>query len=340
MMVLTKNWIKRSLLLGGSILLGLAWSGCGDGADSVATEATPSLTPVRFQMGWFAQPERGGFVEGVAGGHFEAAGLDVTLLNGGPQKSPGNLLAAGEAELGDFRVEEALALIEKGIPLVIVAAYMQHDAQAILVHADGPIHSFEDLAGRKVMMRMGSAFAGMLEHFAGVEFSMIPLTGGGVGFLADKEMARQCFITSEPFYMEREGVPVRTLSLADRGFDLMRVIAAPRAYAESHPEAVSGFLKGMMRGWEAYLEADSVEAAHALMLEMNPQLDPEGMVYSRRVLREAQLISGKEPIPGVGYLDLERLQRIIDQLTEMGFLDGTISAEDAATTVYWDAAVQ
>jgi NitT/TauT family transport system substrate-binding protein len=53
---------------------------------SAALLATPvaaqDLTPLTFHLNWLPQGEHCGFFEASAGGLYEAAGLDVTILGG------------------------------------------------------------------------------------------------------------------------------------------------------------------------------------------------------------------------------------------------------------------
>ena len=49
----------------------------------IAAHAAP-LTKIRFVTDWKAQAEHGGFYEALAEGLYKKAGLDVTILEGGP----------------------------------------------------------------------------------------------------------------------------------------------------------------------------------------------------------------------------------------------------------------
>ncbi|TIM03821.1 MAG: ABC transporter substrate-binding protein, partial [Mesorhizobium sp.] len=47
---------------------------------------------VTFGTNWLAQPEHGGYYQSVADGTYAACGLDVTIMQGGPQVSGRPLL--------------------------------------------------------------------------------------------------------------------------------------------------------------------------------------------------------------------------------------------------------
>ena len=71
---------------------------------------------------WFAQAEHGGMYQAVAKGLYKKHGLDVTIKMGGPQVNGIQLLLAGQADFimnYDFAILQG---VERGLPLVTVAA--------------------------------------------------------------------------------------------------------------------------------------------------------------------------------------------------------------------------
>src|SRR6202042_2546765 len=94
-----------------------------------------ALDKVTFGTNWLADPEAGGYYQAVADGTYEKYGLDVTVLQGGPQSNGGMLLLAGKIEffmggdmLGDF------LSVEQNIPTIAVAADFQKDPQIFMSH--------------------------------------------------------------------------------------------------------------------------------------------------------------------------------------------------------------
>src|SRR5450631_1224998 len=81
---------RLSIVLG--VLLGAA-------ALSSPAAAAP-LTKIRFVTDWKAQAEHGGFYEALAEGLYKKAGLDVTIIEGGPTVNVPQLLAGGAADFG------------------------------------------------------------------------------------------------------------------------------------------------------------------------------------------------------------------------------------------------
>ena len=61
--------------------------------------ASPKLTKVSIQLQWVPQAQFAGYFAALDLGYYKAAGLDVKLLNGGPQIVPGQVVAAGVQQL-------------------------------------------------------------------------------------------------------------------------------------------------------------------------------------------------------------------------------------------------
>ena len=78
------------------LILGLFLAGCNRQSDS--SVAAGELTPITVQLDWVAEPEHGGFYQAQADGLFEAAGLKVTLIQGGPNAFPTQKAAAGQVQ--------------------------------------------------------------------------------------------------------------------------------------------------------------------------------------------------------------------------------------------------
>src|SRR6202042_3211294 len=112
--------------------------------------AASGLTPVTLQTDWYPQPEHGGFYDALLRGYYKDEGLDVTILPGGPYVNSDQQVSVGAAQFEMGSSDHVLQVIGNGIPMVAVAATMQHDPKAIMVHQNSPVHNFQDLEGHAV----------------------------------------------------------------------------------------------------------------------------------------------------------------------------------------------
>ncbi|HSH09505.1 MAG TPA: ABC transporter substrate-binding protein, partial [Oceanipulchritudo sp.] len=169
--------------------------GCGG-----TKESDPALPRVVLQTDWFPQPEHGGFYQALAKGFYEEAGLDVVILPGGPNAMSTQKVLKGSAHFAMNRADTIYSLACREVPLLMVMATLQHDPQAILLHASNPIQRLEELDGHRVMAVPGLAWIKWLEAKYGIKLDIIPHDFGLERFLNDPGFIQQCLLTNEPFY--------------------------------------------------------------------------------------------------------------------------------------------
>lgn len=287
-----------------------------------------SLTPIVLQTDWFAQAEHGGFYAALLNGHYAAAGLAVEIRQGGPNAHTLQRVAVGEAQFSMHRSDDIIVQISQGMPLLITGVIMQRDPQALMFHAESGIADFRDLNGRAIMATPGLIYLEVLRRTFGLEFSVIPHNYGMEQFIADPNFVQQCFITNEPFFVERAGIKVKTLLIADSGFSPYQVWYTRKDFAARHPDLVRAFNAATIQGWQDYLFGDP-SAIHAEILRRNPRTNLELLEYSRAQIIERKLVTG--PHGGkdaIGTIDARRLQRQIEQLSEIGLLASPVGLSD------------
>jgi len=304
----------------------LAFTGCR----SKQASTGGGLTPVRLQLDWYPQPEHGGFFTAAINGYYKAEGLDVTLLPLPQYGSVAQLVSTGKADFGLGSSDQILEWDSNGLPLVAVAATMQHDPQAVMVHMNSPVHDFRGLEGRTVAAQTGATWLKyVISRYNLRNVRQIPSTLSIANFLSDPNYVQQIFITSEPFFAKQAGAEVRTFLISSSGYDPYRVQFTTRDFVAQHPDIVAKFVRASIRGWEEYLKNPG--PTNAYLLKLNPALNPAQEAYTAQALREGGFIAGNDPgQPQTGRMTAARWQTSHDQLKALGILHGPIDA----TTVY------
>ncbi len=292
--------------------------------------AHPPLIKITLQTDWYAQPEHGGFYQALAKGFYREVGLDVTIRQAGPGIAVGQSLASGRLEFSIGRGDEAIVQAARDIPVVVVAAQMEHDPLAIMVHQESPVRSFRDLQGRAVMTTPGANWIQYLQLTQHIHFSVIPLNFGMAQFMVDPHFIQQCFVTNEPYYVERNGGHARTLLLADSGFDPYRVIMGNADFVRTHPRLTRAFVQASLRGYRDYLEGDPAPG-NRLILAANVQMNEDLADYGIRAMKAYHLVEGDAAKgEAIGRLSRRRLQEQIDALQKIGALDRTVTPDEVA----------
>ncbi len=301
----------------------LSLSSCqGRRADSVN-----GLTPVRLQLDWYPQPEHGGFYAAQLLGYYQAEGLDVSLLPLPQYGSVAQLVATGKADFGLGSSDQILEWDSSGLPLMAVAATMQHDPQAIMVHNDSPIHDFKDLEGHTVAAQTGATWLKfVISRYNLHNVREVPSTKSIANFLADPGYVQQIFVTSEPYFAKQAGAEIRTLAISSAGYDPYRVSFTTRDLAEKNPQLVTKFVRASIRGWKAYL-ADPT-AVNAYLLKLNPALNPAQEAYSSQALRDGSFITGGDT-DQTGRMTAARWAQGEEQLKSLGILQNPVDPATA-----------
>jgi NitT/TauT family transport system substrate-binding protein len=152
--------------------LGLVLAACGPGpaaTPSPTVEGSPgesppmtaedcgpeafggSPIPLEFQLQWVTQAQFAGYFAAEDLGFYDEVGLDVSILEGGPDIAPQQVVAASDGpELGEAWVPKVLVAREEGADLVNIAQVFQRSGTLEVSWADTGIDSPEDWAGKRV----------------------------------------------------------------------------------------------------------------------------------------------------------------------------------------------
>ncbi len=278
---------------------------------------TNGLVPITLQTDWYPQPEMGGFYQAQQLGLYKAAGLEVTITPGGPTVVAQQQVATGAAQFGMDSSDHILVGVSHNLPLVAIAATMQQDPQAIMLHDASPVYSFADLEGHTMAVRPGSTwFEYLIKRYNLHNVREIPATYSVANFLQDPTYIQQCFITSEPFFAQKAGAKVRTLLIRDTGYQPYRVVFTSQSFLKDHPELVQKFVSASVQGWASYLQDPT--AVDAELAKLNPAMSPEQTSFSVATLKSGHFIDGPgTPDSHLGHFTAERWTTTYQQLVDL-----------------------
>ena len=317
-------------------VIALLASGCArkDSARPGPVLSKEAERKVILQTDWFPQGEHGGYYQALAKGYYLEEGLDVEIWPGGPGAGIKLKVARGDAHFGMDRSDNVILAAANGLPFVMVAATMQHDAQGLMVHAESPVKTFQDLDGRVVIGNVGMAWFPYLEKRFGIKIERRQNTYGLGEFLANPETIQQCLITNEPFFAEKNGRKVRTLTLSSAGYDCYQSVFTRRDFIRTSPELVRAFVHASIRGWRDYLDGDP-GPANAIILQRNREMTPELLKFSRDEMIRHKFVRG-DPAKGedIGQISLERLAHEMNELVSLKILPAPIEITSVATTEF------
>jgi len=306
-------------------------------AEAQADSAAPGPFRITLQLDWVAEPEHGGFYQALAKGYFRDAGLDVDIVQGGPNDFVMQKVATGRADIGQNDSTNTLLAIAQGLPVIQVGAVFQNDPSVLMLHADNPVRRFEDLDGKTIMARPEWAFLPYLRNKYHIDFKIIPQAFSVANFIADPGLIQQGYYTAEPFYIVKGGGKYpRFLFPWDAGFDAYTNLVANRSWAERNPDKLRAFMAAYIRGWKDYLGGDPAPA-HAIMKRLNPNLSDEFLAFCRMTIVDERLATGRHSGDDsqTGRISRDRFALQIRQLEDLGILPkGRLTVDQVMTTAY------
>jgi NitT/TauT family transport system substrate-binding protein len=294
---------------------------------------------VTFATNWKAQAAHGGFYQAVADGTYKKFGLDVTLLQGGPQVNNRPLLPAGRIDfLMTGNLLHSFDNVKNGVPTVVVAAMFQKDPQALIAHPGQGYESFEKLktAPLALIAKDGQfSWWQWLKVTHGFKDEVLKPYNYNLGpFLANPKAIQQGYSVAEPIYVENQGKfkPVVHL-LADHGFSTYStVIEARTDTVKDKPQLVQRFVDASILGWVNYLYGDR-KAANAMMIKDNPEMTEAEIEASVALMKQQGIVDSGEALRnGVGAMSTERIQDFYAQMVKAGlYKAGEVDLSKVAT---------
>lgn len=294
---------------------------------------------VTFATNWKAQAAHGGFYQALVDGTYRKHGLDVTLLQGGPQVNNRPLLPAGRIDfLMTGNLLHSFDNVKNGVPTVVVAAMFQKDPQALIAHPGQGYESFAALKSAPVALVAKDAqfsWWQWLKATHGFRDEQLKPYNYNLGpFLANRKAIQQGYSVAEPIYVEKQGgfKPVVHL-LADHGFSTYSTVIEARADTVSQrPDLVQRFVDASILGWVNYLYGDR-KAANAAMRRDNPEMTEEELEASVALMKQQGIVdSGDSLAQGIGTMNEARVKDFHDQMVKAGlYKPGEVDLSRVAT---------
>ncbi|MEL7116316.1 MAG: ABC transporter substrate-binding protein [Pseudomonadota bacterium] len=302
-----------------------------------------------LQLKWVTQAQFAGYYVALEKGFYSDEDLDVTILPGGPDIAPTQVLAGGGADVTVEWMPAALAARERGLPMVNIAQPFKSSGMMLTCRADTGITDPSGFPGNK----LGVWFFGNEYPFLSWMSQLgIPTEGGddGVevlkqGFNVDPILNGEAACISTMTYNEYWQVidagltpdDLVTFKYEDQGVATLEdglYVLEEKLGDPAEVDKLTRFVKASMMGWK-YAEANPDEAAE-IVLEYD-ETGAQTEEHQKRMMGEiAKLTAGSN-----GALDPADFQRTVDTLLAGGS-DPVITADpgaDAWTHAITDAAL-
>ena len=310
---------RRTLIGAGVVGLGAGALGLGLRANEQSTTNTREAT---LQLSWLHSAQFAGSYIALDRGWWSESGLDVTLLQGGPNAPVEPPVVSGTALVGISAADYTAAAVAEGAPFKILGVAMQKNPFVVASLPENPVNVPTDLEGKRIGMALANTpVLEALCSLNGVDINaieIIPTQYAAQPLLADEVDCLLCWETDLPVAMAIEGIESVTMLMADYGYAVhsQTYIATDESIATRRDDLVA-LMSGEVRGWEQY-RADT-DAAAALTLELFPDAGLDLPTQQLQAARQVPLLfSDLTDANGFGWWTDETVEANIETLALLG----------------------
>lgn len=260
---------------------------------------------VRLQLQWVTQAQFAGYYVALDKGYYEAEDLDVSILPGGPDIAPPQVLAGGGADAMLNWMPSALAARERGLPVVNIAQPFKSSGLMLTCWKDTGITSPADFKGKTIGVWF---FGNEYPFLSWMSQEGISTDGGpdGVtvlrqGFNVDPLLQRQADCISTMTYNEYGQVldagvsedELVTFKYENQGVATLEdgiYVLEDNLNDPAFADKMVRFVRASMKGWK-YAEANPGEAAEIVL--DNDETGAQTKAHQVRMMGEiAKLTAG------------------------------------------------
>ncbi len=288
--------------------------------------AAQAADDVTLQLKWVTQAQFAGYYVAAEKGFYEEEGLNVTILPGGPDVAPTQVIAGGGADVVVDWMPSALAAREKGLGLVNIAQPFKSSGMMLTCLKESGVASPADFADKTLGVWFGGNEYPFLNWMNKLGLKTDGSAGGVTvlkqGFNVDPLLQKQAACVSTMTYNEYwqvidAGVKPEDLvvfkyedegvATLEDGLYVMQDKLADPAFEDK----MVRFVRASMKGWK-YAEGNVDEAA-GIVIE-NDATGAQTIEHQTRMMGEiAKLTAGSN-----GALDEADYTRTVEALMSGG----------------------
>ncbi len=268
---------------------------------------------ISLQLEWLHQFQFAGYYIAKERGYYDAAGLDVTIKEMTPHT---NVLKEVVTKKSEYGIGRSSLLIKRaeGSPIILLGAIFQR-SPSVLISTNPKIKNIQDLNNKKIMITndvaIGATIKAMLLSkgllYKNINFQQH--TFKLKDLIAGKTDAMACYLSNEPFFLERADIPYTIFNPRDYGFDFYEdILFTSEEELTTHPQRVEAFYRASIKGWKWAFEHIE-ETAKIIHDKYNSQHKPlKSLIYEGNVLKELAL----DKNGNIGNISMKQIDKIIN----------------------------
>ncbi|MGO8948529.1 MAG: ABC transporter substrate-binding protein [Ktedonobacterales bacterium] len=274
------------------VVVPLLLAGCSFGSQATSPSSYDGpVAHVKLALDWTPNTNHTGIYVAMEKGWYRQQGIDLTLLPYSSSIAPEELVGTGQADFGISFTEGVTSARAAGLPVVSIAAILQHNTSALVSLKSSGLDTVAKLAGKR--------YAGFGAPYEQPVISQVLSCGG-----ASTTSFQDITTTLDPIvalksgqfdfawvFMGWEGIEAQEQGIALNVFPLLNycmpdyyspVIITNQQLISQHPDVIRRFLKATSEGY-TYAIQHPKDAANLLI-----QGAPAGSFDNKQLVYDSQ----------------------------------------------------
>lgn len=283
-------------------------------------------------------------------GYFAEEGLELTVEAVNGSASVLQMLAAGQAQIGEPGPGPVLAARSRGEDVVFLYNLYPKTAFGLVVREESEVQSADDLKGK--VIGVGTADGaevgftrGIMSSLGleeGTDYEFLTVGDGGTAAAAflNEEVDAYAAAVVDSVIIESRGIPLREITPDEFLGYFANGFAAMRSYIGENPDVIKGFGRALVRGMEFSMDPANQEKVLEHAAAYNPQ-EAEDKEFATAVFDavKQRMIPVDTSRPW-GYLPPEDWEKWHTNVVETGTIEAPLDDLEAAYSnefnEYWN----
>ena len=267
-------------------------------------------------------------------GFYKEAGLDVEIKKFTINTNTIDEVVNYRATYGIGR-SNLIWKYSEGEPISLISATFQSSPYVFLALESSNIKRLEDFAGKTIMLAKDSMQTASIHAMLHSEdtneksvivkdhtFDIEELIDGRVDIYHG-------YVSSEPYMLQKRGIPFKAFSPKDKGFDFYSdILFTSQKEAENNPKRVLKFKLASLKGWKYAFDNinETVDFIYSKYNSQNKTRD--ALMFEALELKKLAYINNIK----LGDIDKNKISRILDVYKVLGFSEGNDFIEEMLFT--------